>query len=390
MNGVHSSSKTKAKPRRRLVIFLSFVALATIAVCLAAWLHDGLEQRAAVATPASLNTQVEPTAGPPGSNDDALQDDIDGFMTATIERASAKLDRDVKLAEIGPHPWQQTRVKNIRGESIQELVANLGNEDDFMPAELSISGELGSMMNAGFCPIVVTRLARVKRLFELAGPSRDEVRGELRSALGKTIDEYPQIFAGFFGEFVGKTFMPSSHAKHFVGAQYTALSATYLLAELQDFQALPIMLRSYEIHKPSFVSLSESMSPISPAFTLVAMHRLIDQMPEQDLSPEARERREAFLAAAMPLIPDPTMVATTKWDAELTSYDPRVTVTGLGGAVMERDPIIGLPRYPDRFTDGAEIVDGNGKVSPRAEELFRLAEEFIVSAFPDAASPPTR
>ena len=68
-----------------------------------------------------------------------------------------------------------------------------------------------------------------------------------------------------------------------------AAGATYLLAELGDYDSLPQMLRSYKLCKqpPEGESVRE-YGPAPPDLTLCAMNRLVQSFPEDCLGTEAK------------------------------------------------------------------------------------------------------
>jgi hypothetical protein len=290
-------------------------------------------------------------------------------------------DRDEDYSEaslrVPPHQWQAERVNNIRWETIEETMLNLANFDDVHLAETSFSGLLANYVSPDFVTQVVTRFARVRRLFAEGREDPQAVVPGLRRLFREALADWPAAWEEFQARFkngVAELTEPDRYLK----AEKRSLAATYILAEFGDHQALPLMLECYRIHDPGRI-----MSPVAPGFTLYAMHRLVGSYPEEELSPEAWELREEYLRAAK-VLPEAKEITVTTWDAKYHESDPRLTVFGVKEIVASREPTMTMPLYPWRFTDGTATSDFNGQVSPKAKELFQHLERFVESVFPEA------
>jgi hypothetical protein len=71
-----------------------------------------------------------------------------------------------KAMDVPPHEWQRQRVRNIADESVSQTVANLARFDDSALAADTVTGMAWVPTNAAFQNVLVTRLARTRRLFQ--------------------------------------------------------------------------------------------------------------------------------------------------------------------------------------------------------------------------------
>ena len=329
--------------------------------------------------PAPQAQQVdEPTAPRARQELDAAASALPGFLREdplpplseltdlVPDRASAEA-----LVAVPVHPWQVQRVAAIRKETIEQTVDHLANFDDTVLAASSLSAVTPGYANAAFLNVVVTRLARVRRLLEAAQAQRERVVPLLLARLREALDAWPRVcrqtheaVARAGGLVVEE---PDPYERHVYGA----LCATYVLAEIGYHPCLPLLARSYAMDS----------SPVPRGTTLYAMHRLMVSYPLAELSPEARQAREDYLAEAGQCMSPPRAVTVTTWRAKYDESDPRLAIFVRARAtLLRREPTQILVVYPHRFADGTPISDGNGFASERAGRLFRKLERFVALA----------
>jgi len=309
------------------------------------------------------------------------------------------VETDLKTVEamlaIPKHEWQAKRVNNIKGESISDCIENLANFDDQSLAMTSLSGILpGSVQGDS---IVVTRLARVRRLLEEGRRDPERVIGPFRASFRRALEEYPEAYREFItackkAEAEGKGALTSSEPSAYDRARARSLSATYVLAELGDHESLPLMVRSFEMG----MDPKQMVSPAPQAITLYAMHQLMLSYPEDKLTPEMRGIRQEYLDAAKGVFPEAKTVTATRWNADYSESDPRITMLDPKKRVLRGQPTMEMSIYPVRFADGQDpaagvrvLIGESGEPVAHCEpppkrsmDLFLKVKEFSQLAFP--------
>lgn len=297
------------------------------------------------------------------------------------------------ILDVPVHPWQEERSKNISTETIKEAINNLANFDDMMLAQTSISGLIYADMSAAFQRLVVVRLARVRKLLDEGRADPKRVVSPLQFSFEEALAGWPKAAANRRRrwealEKKGGAFN-LSEPDQFSKYQVRSLAATYLLAELGDHQSLPLMLKCYKMHDDYLKSPPAvfAYAPVPPALTLYAMHRLISSFPEEQLNAEARQVRENYLQLAKCLPPPEKETVTKSWSANYDESDPRIRIFDPKGKVLQGEAKMEMAVYPYQFTDGTKISDVEGKVSERAELLFKELGRFVEAAYPGAKFP---
>ena len=374
---------------KRLMFWATAIAAVLLVAAGVAWWS--LTRDRGAPEPEQPCPSEEAVAPPPSAvfeHDDALPHTPLPSLEDVLPR---ELDREhVGAAAVVPvHPWQAKRVKNIRDETIEESIHNLANFDDMSLAETSFSGLAVMHGSAEVEVILVTRLARVRRLMEEGRREPGSVIPPLRRAFCVAVDAWPDVWrkrlAAFNAAAAAGTGHGQSEPNMYDRLRAQALVATYVLAELGDHQALPVMLKCYKHHDHNCPP--KLRSPIGPGLTLYAMHRLVSSYPVQKLNDRARRLREAYLKTAR-CLPPCRQIAVTKWQAKYDETDPRLLkIPRQKGSLLRAEPNMKMVLYPARFTDGSYTSDPNGTVSKKARELFRQLEEFVVAAFPDPKAP---
>ncbi len=337
-----------------------------------------------------------------GRPDDGTATRPAGPAIASMEGAAASTrssgdDLSVSLAEelgqdilrqadaawrVPVHRWQLERIRNIRQETIQQTVRNLANFDDRHLAATGLGGTIIINTDAVGQTMILTRLARVRRLLETGREQPEAVLPHLRAALRESIKDWREALrrrqetrrrfeeAGQAMSFAE----PDDHDKLKEGGT----AATYLLAELGDHKSVLLLAQSYES------SLDPALAyPAVPAgLTLYAMDRLVSSYPVSELSGRARRAREAYLAHTKGWLAPPRQETVTGWGAAYTESDPRLAVLHprvIRKELLLRDqPTLTLHVYPCTFADGTRISNLMGKVvSPKGQLLWQQLKLFV-------------
>ena len=242
-----------------------------------------------------------------------------------------------------------------------------------------------------FQRLVVTRLARVRRLLDQGRRDPQQVVPPLRRSFAEALAGWSEEFTNHWraiqaAEEAGQHGLSRSGPDQYSKYVARSIAATYLLAELGDHQSLPLMLKCYQMHV--FGEPAPSMyAPVPPALTLYAMHRLVLSFPEEQLTDEARLVREDYLQLAECLPPPEVITVTRNWAAYYDESDPRVTVFDPKGRVLSGEPTMEMVVHAYVFTDGEEISNPEGRVSDRADALFRELRRFVETSYAGANRP---
>lgn len=276
------------------------------------------------------------------------------------------------------HHWHKERSDNIGTETIEETISKLANLDDLHLAHTSISGIPPISGCPAFQSLAVTRLARVRRVLAVGRDDPSRMVPHLRKAYEDSLILWPKAYWDMqrlldAGEKQRGLYQFDKCIVH-------SVAATYLLAELEDHESLPLLLKGYEIHGyPS--STTKIRAPVPPALTLYAMHRLVQSFPEEQLNAEARAVRDNYLEQAKCLRPPRDIIVTKSWYAKYDESDPRIAVLDREGKVLRDEPTMSMVVYPYRFTDGEPVSNADGKVFERAKMLFAELEKFIEAQY---------
>lgn len=287
------------------------------------------------------------------------------------------------LIRVPVHNWQKERSDNIDTETIEQTIRNLANIDDLHLAHTSISGIPPMNTSPAFQSLVVTRMARVRRILSEGRNDPKLVVPHLRKVYEDALTRWPKAIRDKLRALHAGRQPPRDPGNEpDLGTKYEtrAIAATYLLAELGDHESLPLLFKGYEIHGYPY-SATEIYAPVPPAITLYAMHRLVQSFPEEKLNAEARNVRFNYLEQAKCLPPPRDILVTKSWYARYDESDPRIAVLDREKKVLRDEPTMSMVVYPHRFTDGKRISTSDGKVSERAKLLFTELEKFIKAQY---------
>ncbi|HUT30533.1 MAG TPA: carboxypeptidase regulatory-like domain-containing protein [Sedimentisphaerales bacterium] len=281
------------------------------------------------------------------------------------------------------HPWRRELIDNMSAEDIEQTIRNFANFDDCHLAETSIGGWDSSEACAEFQSRVVVRLMRVRRLFAYGRQHPERVIRPLRDALRGSLLAWPAAFEKRNQDYA-KGIHTYAKPDLYDQGRKTCLAATYILAELQDHNALPLLACQYRIHHPWPPPVFRA--PVPPAITFYAMHRLAATHPRENLSPEAVKALDEYLVMADCIAPPEEFTATV-WNAGYSESDPRFSTAAEKRQSLRGQTAVTLPRYPNQFKDGSDMQTSNGKKSKKMDALFGRLDAFVALAYPDANLP---
>jgi hypothetical protein len=297
--------------------------------------------------------------------------------------------------EILVHPWHKERVENIRSENIRQVIQNLANFDDGSFAETATSrmfarGSVRSEMGR------VVRMFRVRRLFEEGARSPEQVLPLLRQTYKEALDAWPSARADHL-EAAGQAFRERggftlSEPDAYNIANAKAVAMTYLLAELKDYDALPVLVEGYRLQARWMDELPPdafTLVPVPTTMTLYAIHRLVRGMKPEGMSPAARTARQVYMDWAEKNLAEPTTLKGTAWNSLYDESDPYLRIIDREGKVLAGEPSIELPVYPDTWKDGT-FLDGEDELGPvpmeirdREKEWAKLLLTFAEATYSD-------
>ena len=316
------------------------------------------------------------------NNESPLNDPyFNKLQNEDIQLASKQADT---LARVPVIKWQNDLVAHIKNEDINQTIINISNFDDTIMA--------GSSLPQGHSPAVpdsqnlyVTRLARVRKLYAIGKENPQSIIPILKSVHKDSIAQWPSAVKEF-GENYDKGIRSFSEPGAFDRCLDYCLAATYLLAELGDYDSLPLLTQQYKMHKP--LKLPEQMAaPVPPATTFYAMHRLVSTYPRDKLSAEAVKALDEYLNAAKELVPPPKQLEVTVWDSYYVESDPRVTVLGVQDEILKSQKTMTMPLYPYKFKDGSDMETLLFVQTEKLNSLFNKLDAFVQIMYPSQGNP---
>ncbi len=278
--------------------------------------------------------------------------------------------------------WQKERVANIRREQIKQVIENLANFDDNSFATTA-RGDRGFTPGDPDCEAFrVVHLSRVARLVAEGKKQPEPVVSLLNEALAKALEDWPDVMKAQADKWLKSDgSFTQDEPGEFDKLTTKAVVATYILAELQDYESLPILLQSYQKTEKWIAALKPYpvfQFPVPPNITLYAMHRLVYNYPEDKLTPDAINARDEYIKWSDQNLPEPKIVSRSAWNAEYDTSDPMVKITDPKGILHKAQPKINLLLYPNRFKDGP-FFQGyiEDKVDEKTQEWFDAMGPFL-------------
>ena len=300
---------------------------------------------------------------------------------------------DIKAKERVPiHPWHTLRVNNIRSESIEQLVENIANFDDYHFAISSNSnGYLPGAMDSetGF----VINLLRVRRLFEEGQRNPKQVIPILKQTyqnihetwLDAKEEERTRMveLKRIVKENGDYTSLALTEPDLYIKNRTCALSMTYLLAELQDHDSLQILLEGYKKHRNWIEEYGEGLkaAPVPTPMTLYAIHRLAVTLPGNKMDSKTLAARSAYLEWAKKYVPEPEIRKVTAWNADYDESDPYRLMVDPEEKVLVNQPSILMAKYPYKLKDGTFFsLGGEEDEQQKEKEWADLLIPFVEAA----------
>ncbi len=191
---------------------------------------------------------------------------------------------------------------------------------------------------------VTTNLTRVRRILSEFRDRIPKPTPKLRAMLAQATERYEKAYKIYNEKSVERMqqeVRPLEFPERDEKNRYSinAHVATYLLAEFEDYAALPVLAKAFEY---------QGRAPVSRVYTFYSMHRLVVAHPTTALTPDARKARDAYLTATRDVIPPPVEVELPAWDAKVDETDFRSTILGQDIG-LKRVAKIRIHQYPRAF-----------------------------------------
>lgn len=372
--------KSSRTGRRLLAVVLVIVVVLCVAVIILPrrpGAHPGTPPAADVHSPAARPALPSPATD--------ISRKVLNAADEAAERAERITARDIHARKrVPPHPWHLERLENIANETLEETARNLAHSDDRHLVDTSLA-DVSAGMSTQWYVLGATRLVRVRKLLEMGRTDPSRITPLLRELLLEAAEGFEEACRERderFRKEGPQVRYASDPVEKWMNYRYRAIGATYVLAELNDYDALPVLAQSYRVHSLEPIR----RAPIRPAMTLYAMHRLVSSFPEERLSAEAKRLRDEYLEAAK-ILPEPKTMTVTSWSAKYNETDPRIMIFDPQGRVLKGQPTMKISVWPHTFTDGTLMMWRFRKMDPRGQMLFEKIEAFIDAAFPQNNPP---
>ena len=234
---------------------------------------------------------------------------------------------------------------------------------------------------------ILTHLFRVRRLLEIGRETPMPVSEALNGALRQALEEWPEAYRE---EKAHMRQIEEQRAKGQGGpavsgvrwerVRQTAMVATYVLAELQQYGSLPLLVESHELQL-KWESDNDSMyvapCPVPPAITLYAIHRLVSGYPQAGLTGAARAAQEKYITWAGKNLPPLTELPATAPSSRYDESDPKLLMMDPERVVLRDEPTMLLYSYPHLFADGSWMQHPfYPRVEGKSKEWFGLMKSF--------------
>jgi hypothetical protein len=271
---------------------------------------------------------------------------------------------------VPPLEYRQDLVAALEKERAVETMDKLGDFDDVGWVSGSFPQLVPPKRSLGHNILLIPRLNRVRKLLEMGRAQPDMLVPLLEERFEKSSLGFKQAEAAFWKEHPdGGTWKPTEYHRKAIESPATA----YLLCELRAFRSLPVMLKV-------FLSPEKELS-LNRVYLWYIMHLLVIEHPREGLSKDALAVLDAYKAETSLVVPLPTSVRVTAWNAPLEESDPRLKLSGQG--VPKNQPTMEVREYP--HTLGTDFHDRmTWDLNAKGKELFQKMKKFIDLAYPQA------
>jgi len=286
------------------------------------------------------------------------------------------------------HPWHKERVDNIRKETLQETIQNLANIDDNHFAMTVGSGDADGTPEGE--AIRIAYLFRVRRLLEEGTRQRRRVVPMLKKALIDSLRSWPKAFREeLFLYHRLKGVVPKPEPDLHDKAQIIATVSTYVLAELGEHEALPLLLASQRLQNRWIQAIPLEryyhipQCPVPVPISLYSMHRLVSTHPKDRLPAGATEALARYMTWAKKNVPPPKRLIAARWNADYDESSIRLRIMDPNRVLFRDQPMMEVYRYPTVFSDGEDMqkYPAAPYISERSREWFGLIEAFVQAAY---------
>lgn len=284
------------------------------------------------------------------------------------------------------HPWHKERVENIGSETIEQVIENLANFDDNHFAQTADSG--------GYVPgepkdemMRIVHLSRVGRLVAEGRNDPDSVVPLLRENLVQSLEDWPEALEARQEKWLTEGNFSLDGPEEYEKTSTRGLVTTYVLAELGDYESLPVLLHSYKKSEQWIAKYKPYPADqffVPPTITLYSMHRLVDCYPADKLNPDAIDARDEYLKWADENLPEAKTVSRSTWYAEYDTSDPMVKVMDPECILHKVQRKINLTVYPHKYNNGTWFEGYiEVHVDEKTQEWFDTMEPFLKAVVSD-------
>ncbi len=288
------------------------------------------------------------------------------------------LDAARKASMLLENPIHSGRIKlqtQMRDETPQESFANLTDNDNIAMLTPLMGGQPFSPGYYAADIRTMCKMARIRKLLADARENPEHISSFLKEQLLTMNEKFPLAYEEFMQLIKNKspgTKLTTSELRDVQKYRLLSTAAVYVLSEINAYDSLPLMAKlstqGKVAQRPDFAGNCQ----INPKFLLYAMHKLVKEFPEDQLSEEATKRRLDYLVMAKKLgVPDTAKVYVAAWDAYYQEDDFRKRRLGKK-LYTENQPVIELTEFPQL----------NKLSSGKTKGLLRSIGTFVDTAFP--------
>jgi len=228
------------------------------------------------------------------------------------------------------------------------------------------------MVSYPYLRLLTTRLNRVRKILRQAGGNSAQLIPVLMQKLQHSAEGFEEVdWAERIEVAYSERGVTRSEPTEWMRRIVYAPVATYLLAEFDACEALPLMAKVY--------TSPDRFVCVSPLFLFYAMHLLAAEHPRNALSQDALKALDDYPTAAKHL-PTPEITELPAWNAAYDETDFRQRF--LGKNLIKNQPKIRMRIYPESLRefekeDGPYLV-----VDPEIAALFARLKNFKELPYP--------
>lgn len=260
-------------------------------------------------------------------------------------------------------------VNGLAEENVFESIERLPSFNDTVWAMGSMGDLIAAQGTYRYQRLYIPRLGRVRKILQEAPEHRASVVSQLRDRLSRSAEGFEKYDREFHQAIANSPkALTITAPNECYSREIFAQAATYLLEELDAFDALPAMRQVYA---------SKERIPVSRLFLFCAMHELASRHPRDALSPESLHALDEYLAATKD-VPKARVAGLPAWQAEFdeTDFRNQILKQDIG---LEKQPAVRMRIYPESLN---ELEDFVGVLSPKVDEYFRRLRTFVDLAYP--------